>query len=157
VRRRAVRYVVLVLIYESNSEIYNYKLFIWTYSDTIDTNSLKEGYIMDNVELIDGMTGNAKTALAEFAKYDQEQVDACIKAMLLAFKSNAAELSGEVIEETGLGDYESKLEENTGSPDSIWYALKGKKSVGIIGEDREKRLKFVAFPQGDPLFRGAHN
>jgi succinate-semialdehyde dehydrogenase len=103
---------------------------------------------MDSIELIDGMIANAKTALAEFAKYDQEQVDACIKAMLLAFKSKAAELSKEVIEETGLGDYESKLEKNTGSPDGIWYALKGKKSVGIIGEDKEKKLKFVASPKG---------
>ncbi|MDR2403000.1 MAG: aldehyde dehydrogenase family protein [Spirochaetaceae bacterium] len=103
---------------------------------------------MDNIELIDSMIGKAKTALAEFAKYDQEKVDACIKAMLLAFKSKAEELSREVIEETGLGDYESKFEKNIGSPDGIWYALKGKKSVGIIGEDRERSLKLVASPKG---------
>jgi succinate-semialdehyde dehydrogenase len=103
---------------------------------------------MDYETLIDGMVANAKTALAEFSNYDQAQVDACVKAMLMAFKNSAAELSKEVIEETGLGDYNSKLEKNTGSPDSIWYALKGKKSVGIIGEDRERNLKFVASPKG---------
>jgi succinate-semialdehyde dehydrogenase len=103
---------------------------------------------MDNNELIDGMIKNAKAALAEFTQYDQARVDTCIRTMLLAFKSRAAELSKEVIEETGLGDYESKLEKNTGSPDGIWYALKGKKSVGIIGEDREKNIKFVASPKG---------
>ncbi|GHT79279.1 succinate-semialdehyde dehydrogenase [Spirochaetia bacterium] len=103
---------------------------------------------MDNMELVEGMVKNAKTAIAEFIKYDQKQVDACIRAMLLAFKAKAVELSKEVVEETGLGDYDSKIEKNTGSPDGIWYALKGKKSVGIIGEDKEKKLKFVASPKG---------
>jgi succinate-semialdehyde dehydrogenase len=103
---------------------------------------------MEHAELIDNMVKNARIALAEFEKFTQEQVDACIKAMLLAFKDKAVELSKEVIEETGLGDYESKVEKNTGSPDGIWYALKGKKSVGIIGEDTEKNLKLVASPKG---------
>jgi succinate-semialdehyde dehydrogenase len=112
------------------------------------TNKPYGGELMDNIQLVDGMVKNAKTALAEFAKYNQAQVDACIKAMLLAFKGRAEELSREVIEETGLGDYEAKLNKNTSSPDGIWFALKGKKSVGIIGEDREKNLKFVASPKG---------
>jgi succinate-semialdehyde dehydrogenase len=103
---------------------------------------------MENMELVEGMVKKARTALAEFANYDQAQVDACIKAMLVAFKDKAKELSKEVIEETGLGDLDSKIEKNTGSPDGIWYALKGKKSVGIIGEDNEKKLKFVASPKG---------
>jgi succinate-semialdehyde dehydrogenase len=103
---------------------------------------------MNNSMIIDNMIDNAKQALAEFREFTQEQVDACIKAMLLAFKAEAEALSKEVIQETGLGDYASKLEKNTDSPDAIWYALKGRKSVGIIGEDKAKGLKFVAQPKG---------
>jgi succinate-semialdehyde dehydrogenase len=103
---------------------------------------------MDSLQLIESMVEKARAALKEFKKYNQEQVDACLKTMLLAFKDKAKELSKEVVEETGLGDYESKVEKNTGSPDGIWYALKGKKSAGIIGEDKEKRLKFAASPKG---------
>ncbi|MDR2156715.1 MAG: aldehyde dehydrogenase family protein [Clostridiales Family XIII bacterium] len=103
---------------------------------------------MENAMIIDRMIDNAKQALDAFRNFNQEQIDGCVKAMLLAFKAEAETLSKEVIAETGLGHYESKLEKNTGSPDAIWYALKGRKSVGVIGEDREKGLKFVAQPKG---------
>lgn len=103
---------------------------------------------MDHVQLVDSFIQNAREALAQFARYDQQQVDACVKAICLAFKENAEALSKEVVEETRLGDYNSKLVKNAGSPDSIWYALKGKKSVGIIGEDKALRLKYVATPKG---------
>ena len=103
---------------------------------------------MDHIQIVDQFVANARVALKEFESYNQEQVDNCIKAFLLAFKDKAEELSKEVVEETGLGDYESKIAKNTGSPDGIWYALKGKKSVGIIGEDKENGLTYVASPKG---------
>lgn len=98
--------------------------------------------------LVDNLLENANQALAEFSAYNQEQVDACVKGICLAFKEKAEELSRQVIEETRLGDYEAKLVKNSGSPDGIWYALKGKKSVGIIREDKELGLKYVASPKG---------
>ena len=99
-------------------------------------------------QTLDQLIENARTALKEFEPFTQEQVDACVKAMCLAFKEHAIELSKEVVEETGLGDYDSKVEKNTGSPTGVWYALKDKKSVGIIREDKAKKLKYVASPKG---------
>lgn len=103
---------------------------------------------MDPIQVVDQLVEKGRIALKAYEGYNQEQVDALIKAMCLAFKDKALELSKEVVEETGLGDYESKIAKNTGSPDGIWYALKGKKSVGIIGEDKENGLTFVASPKG---------
>ncbi len=103
---------------------------------------------MSQQEMLNSLIANARVALAEFESFSQEQVDACVKAVCEAFKAHAEELSREVIEETRLGDYASKVIKNTGSPDSIWYALKGKKSVGIIGYDEENKLALVAKPKG---------
>ena len=103
---------------------------------------------MDNQQLVMSMVEKARVALAEFEKYTQEQVDECIKAMLLAFGEHAEELARETVEETRLGDLAAKIEKNAGSPDNIWYALKGKKSVGIIGYDEKEHLAFVAKPKG---------
>ena len=40
------------------------------------------------------------------------------------------------------------MKRDLGAPDGIWYDLKDKKSVGIIGEDPELKLKYVASPKG---------
>lgn len=103
---------------------------------------------MDNQKMLEELVANGRKALEEFESFSQERVDECIRAMCQAFKDHALELSKEVVEETGLGDYESKIQKNMGSPDGIMYALKGKKSVGIIKEDEERRIKFVAKPKG---------
>lgn len=103
---------------------------------------------MDHQQMLEQLISKARVALAEFEKFNQEQVDACVKAVCENFKAHAEELSKEVVEETRLGDYASKVIKNTGSPDGIWYALKGKKSVGIIGYDEKEHLALVAKPKG---------
>ena len=103
---------------------------------------------MDDQTLVLQLVANARQALAAFERYSQKQVDACVKAALLAFGKHAEALARETVNETGLGDLQAKIEKNTGSPDSIWYALKGKKSVGVVRYDEEKQLAYVASPKG---------
>ena len=103
---------------------------------------------MGNNETLGILIENARRALREFEPYTQEQVDECVKAVCLAFKEKAVELAELAIAETGMGDLAAKIEKNTGSPDSIWYELKDKKSVGIIMEDPAQKLKYVAKPKG---------
>ena len=103
---------------------------------------------MNNAQSLTTMIDNARKALTELEPYTQEQVDECVKAICLAFKSRARELAELAVEETGLGDVDAKTEKNSGSPDAIWYDLKDKKSVGIIGEDPVLKLKYVAKPKG---------
>jgi NAD-dependent aldehyde dehydrogenases len=103
---------------------------------------------MDNRIVIDQMVANARTALKELESYSQEQIDELCKVCCMAFKEHAEELAKEAVEETGLGNVPDKIIKNVGSPDGVWYAIKNKKSVGIIGHDPQKLLTFVAHPKG---------
>lgn len=103
---------------------------------------------MNNEQVADQLIANAKQAFSEFQSYTQEQVDALVKAMCLAFKAEGEAMAKEAIEETGMGNLESKIGKNTGAPDVVLYATKGKKSVGVIGYDEGKKLALVAHPKG---------
>lgn len=103
---------------------------------------------MDTSTMIQEMIGKARKAQAELEHYSQEQVDALCKTVCQVFKANALELSKEVIEETRLGNYDDKVIKNTGTPDGIWSSLKGQKSVGIIREEPERGIMYVAKPKG---------
>ena len=52
------------------------------------------------------------------------------------------------VDETGIGVYEDKILKNKGKARVIWNNLKDKKSRGIIGEDADMDLVFVAKPVG---------
>ena len=103
---------------------------------------------MENQELMDQLLANARQALAELEKCTQEEIDGYCKAVCLAFKAHAEELAIEAVEETGMGNVPDKITKNTGSPDGVWYAIKNKKSVGIIGHDERRHLTLVARPKG---------
>lgn len=103
---------------------------------------------MENKAIVEAMVLRAQEALAVLAGFNQEKIDSLCKAACFAFKEAGVDLAKEAIEETGMGDLESKIAKNTGSPTGVWYALKGKKSVGIIGHDEARRLTYVAKPKG---------
>src|SRR4051812_45377781 len=52
------------------------------------------------------------------------------------------------VEETGTGNYGDKVLKKKGKARTIWNHLKGKKSRGVIGEDAENNMVFVAKPMG---------
>jgi len=103
---------------------------------------------MSTNTMIQDMMKKARKALAELESYNQEQIDALCKAMCQAFKAHAIELSKEVVEETQLGNYDDKVAKNLGTPDGIWSSMKGQKSVGIIREEPERGIMYVAKPKG---------
>lgn len=97
---------------------------------------------------ISKLIATAERALQVYENFTQAQVDACIKAMCLAFRENARILAEEAVEETGFGDVDVKEIKNRQAADAIWYTLKDARSVGVIDEDREKKLIYVAKPVG---------
>lgn len=103
---------------------------------------------MTNQECIDLLMKNAHKALAELAKFDQEKIDELCRACCDEFRAYGEELAKEAVEETGMGNVESKIAKNCGTPVGVWWALKGKKSIGIIKRDKEKALTYVAHPKG---------
>lgn len=103
---------------------------------------------MSNNELINEMIDKGKKALKELSSYSQEQIDELCKAVCIEFAKHAEELAVEAVEETGLGNVKDKISKNAGAPDGIWYAIKNKKSIGVIGKDEKHHLTYVAHPKG---------
>jgi succinate-semialdehyde dehydrogenase len=52
------------------------------------------------------------------------------------------------VDETEMGSYDDKVLKNKGKARVIWNNLKNKKSRGVIGEDKDANLVFVAKPMG---------
>ncbi len=71
-----------------------------------------------------------------------------VRAIGKAVYDNAALLAEETVKETQLGVVAHKTIKNTEKPMGIWNDLKGKKSVGIIDEDKEKGIVYIAKPIG---------
>src|SRR3954454_5408014 len=94
------------------------------------------------------LVAKARVAQAAFETFSQAQVDAIVKGIGKYVYDNAELLARMAVDETGIGVYEDKILKNKGKARVIWNSLKDKKSRGIIGEDEEKSLVYVAKPMG---------
>jgi succinate-semialdehyde dehydrogenase len=94
------------------------------------------------------LMAKARVAQAAYESFSQEQVDAIVRGIGKYVYDNADTLARMAVDETGIGVYEDKILKNKGKARIIWHSLKGKKSRGIIGEEPETNLLFVAKPMG---------
>ena len=90
----------------------------------------------------------ARTAQSIYESFSQEQVDAVVRDIGKYVFDNAESLAKMAVDETDMGSYEDKILKNKGKARVIWNNLKDKKSRGVIGEDVEDNLVFVAKPMG---------
>ena len=97
---------------------------------------------------IQELVTKARAAQAKFESFSQEQVDAIVKGIGKYVYDNADPLARMAVDETGIGVYEDKILKNKSKARVIWNNLKDKKSRGIIGEDVENNMVFVAKPMG---------
>jgi succinate-semialdehyde dehydrogenase len=102
--------------------------------------------IVDNE--VPELINKARSAQAVFEDFSQEQVDAIVRDIGKYVYDNAEMLAEMAVEETGIGVYEDKILKNKGKARVIWNNLKGKPSRGIIGEEPETNLVYVAKPMG---------
>src|SRR5665647_2400483 len=103
---------------------------------------------MIELVLVDLMLAKARKAQVEFEKFNQEEIDAVVKAIARVVFDNAKILARMAVDETLMGNYEDKLKKKAGKARILWHSLKDKKSVGIIGYDEAKGLALVAKPMG---------
>ncbi len=91
----------------------------------------------------------ARAAAAEIATYDQERVDHLCRAVAWAVSNLATwkPMAYEAVEETGLGDPESKVNKRFKIHGILRDCLR-QKSVGVIEEDEAKGLRKYAKPVG---------
>lgn len=103
---------------------------------------------MENKNLIKELVAKARIAQYEYEKFNQEQVDAVVKAIAKCVYDNAELLAKMAIDETRMGVYEHKVKKNQGKSKIIWNSLKTKKSVGVINRDEITGITEVARPVG---------
>jgi succinate-semialdehyde dehydrogenase len=94
------------------------------------------------------LVAKARAAQATFESFSQEQVDAIVRDFAKYVYDNAESIAEGAHKETGLGDYLDKVAKAKAKSRVIWNNLKGKKSRGIIGEDAEAYVVFIAKPMG---------
>src|SRR6188472_1371679 len=97
---------------------------------------------------LDGYVEHAREAAAALRELDQEAVDRIVWAMTVAGLEHAVELAELAMEETHFGVLEDKVLKNYIATEFLYDYVKDKKSVGVIDEDRERALQYVAEPIG---------
>ncbi len=97
---------------------------------------------------LDGFVERAHEASVALRALDQEAVDRIVWAMTVAGLERAVELAELAMEETMFGVLEDKVLKNYIATEFLYDYLKDKKSVGVIDEDRERGLQYIAEPIG---------
>jgi acetaldehyde dehydrogenase (acetylating) len=90
----------------------------------------------------------ASAAQQKFSRFTQEQVDAVVEAVSKAAAGAAETLARSAVEETGYGNVPDKIIKNQLGAIEVARAIRGMRTVGIINEDREKKIVEVAVPVG---------
>lgn len=91
---------------------------------------------------------NAFEAQRRLASFTQEQLDAIVEAVADAVEGHARALAVQSQEETGYGRWQDKYLKNRFVCDTVRMRLRGMRCVGVIGEDRERRLLDIGVPVG---------
>src|SRR3989442_10259195 len=91
----------------------------------------------------------AHDAWLKFEDYTEDQVERILLEISKAGIANAESLARIAVEETGYGTVEHKTLKNLFCADDVYRAIRPMKTVGIVNEDKEKKLFEVASPIGD--------
>lgn len=89
-----------------------------------------------------------KIAADQIADYTEEQIDKILCNMVRVAKENEFCLAEMAVEETGFGKVEDKAYKNHMASTSVYEAIKDMKTIGVIGEDVEKKVIDIAEPVG---------
>ena len=100
--------------------------------------------------LIRGLIGRARGAMNDYENHDQARVDEAVTAVAWAIykPENARALAELAVEDTGLGNVDSKITKNTRKTFGALRDLLRVKSVGIINEEPARGLVQYGKPVG---------
>lgn len=94
------------------------------------------------------LAAQALIAQQEFARFSQEKVDAIVDAVAKAAAAEAETLARAAVEETGYGNVPDKILKNRVGAIDVPNAIRGMRTVGIVNENKEKKILEVAVPVG---------
>ncbi len=103
---------------------------------------------MNTQEYLASLVEKARKAQKIFETYPQETVNQAVRAIGKVVYDNAEMLARMAVDETGMGNYESKIAKCKGKSKSVWYRIKDEKSRGIIERNEKTGIIKVAIPIG---------
>src|SRR3989442_1554885 len=87
-------------------------------------------------------------AWLKFEEFTEDQVEKILLEISKAGIANAEPLARMAVEETGFGNAEHKTLKNLFCAQDVYQAIRPMKTVGIVNEDKEKKVFEVASPIG---------
>ena len=90
----------------------------------------------------------AHEAWTRFEHYTEDQVERILLDMSRTAMAHSEALAKLAVEETGYGTVEHKTLKNLFCADDVYRAIRPMKTVGIVNEDKEKKVFEVASPIG---------
>ncbi len=102
----------------------------------------------DVFEMIHLLAQNGQAALEGLSKKSQAEIDHIVHEMSMAAVDQHMALARHACEETGRGVYEDKAIKNLYASEYIWNSIKDDQTVGIIDQDDQRGLTYVAEPVG---------
>ena len=90
----------------------------------------------------------AREAQKIVKEFSQEQVDRIVEAMAAAARTEAERLARLAHEETGFGNTKDKTLKNLFSAVDVYEYIRPLRTVGILREDKERRVVEIAEPMG---------
>ena len=104
--------------------------------------------IINSVETFEEALPVIREAQAEYATFTQEQVDAICEHVAMQVSKMRIPLAKMANDETGYGIVVDKVTKNQYAAEHTWNYMRGKKSCGIIEENKAFRTKRIASPKG---------
>jgi acetaldehyde dehydrogenase/alcohol dehydrogenase len=102
----------------------------------------------ERIAYLEGLVSQARSAVAAFATFSQDDVDRIVRPMVIAGMEQAAHLARLAFEETRLGVLEDKAIKNMVATEFVYNYVRDKRTVGILREFPERGLIEVAEPIG---------
>ena len=101
-----------------------------------------------SIQEVRDLIAKAKLAQKKLGEMNQSEIDRIVKAICDSGYNNAEKLAKMAEEETGFGKWQDKIVKNTFASKAVYEYIKDLKTVGIINEDKDKKLVEVAVPVG---------
>src|SRR5688572_6025275 len=103
---------------------------------------------LESIQEARELAQSAYTAFQKFEEFTEEQIDRILGQISQVAIANAEMLARLAVEETGYGNVPHKTLKNLFCAKDVYEAIRPMKTVGIVREDKEKRVFEVASPIG---------
>lgn len=101
-----------------------------------------------SIQEVRNLLKKATEAQKRLAQLNQEQIDHITKAISNAGYENAEKLAKMAHEETGFGLWQDKVVKNVFASKMVYEGIKDIKTIGIIGDEKEKQVIHIGVPVG---------